>query len=256
MGYRDVIVEQHGETGRIVFNRPSKLNAFTYNLLAESLCAFERLSEAGVRVVVLTGAGRAFSAGDDLAGMGGTDPLQDIRSHHHRLVKRIREAPFPVVAALNGYTLGAGFDLALACDFRIASSDAELGDVRVTRAMNSMSGAAYWLPRLVGIGRATEILLLGERVTAQAALAMGLVHRVVAPSELERATEEFCGRLLELPTLALAANKACLNYGLTHSFGDALDHEARLLVQGFATEDWHEGIAAFLEKRKPRFRGR
>jgi len=256
VAYREIVVEEHEGVGRIVFNRPTKLNAFTFELLGETLEAFQKFESDRLRVVQFTGRGRAFSAGDDLSGMGGSDPLQDIRAHHHNLVKRVRAASFPVVAVLNGYALGAAFDLALACDFRLAAREAQLGDVRVKRAMNSMSGAAYWLPRLVGVAKATEILLLGERMSADEALRLGLVNKVVPSQELEAAADSFCGRLLDLPPVTLVANRACIDYGLSNSLADALDHEARLLVKGFETDDWREGMASFLEKRPARFRGR
>src|SRR5437762_598134 len=168
MNHEQILCRREGSVATIVLNRPEKLNAFTFRMLAEIHAALDTLPFDDLRALVFTGAGRAFSAGDDLIDMGGTDPAEDIRRGHHRLVTRLRGARVPVIAALNGYTLGAAFDLALACDFRIAAADAELGDVRVPRAMCSMSGAAFWLPRLVGLGPALEILLLGERIRHRA----------------------------------------------------------------------------------------
>lgn len=256
MEYREIIFKLDGKIGTISLNRIDKLNAFTFRMLSEIMDAFRRLREEGARAALLTGEGRAFSAGDDLGDMGGSDPYRDMRSHHHALIKRIRGASFPVVAALNGYTFGAAFDLALACDFRIAAESAELGDVRVNRAMNSMSGASYWLPRMVGVARATEILLLGRRLTAGEAFALDMVNRVVPDEELLDAARDFCRRLLELPTLTLAADKRCIDFGLENTLDNSLDHEARQLVELFETEDWAEGIASFHQKRPPRYHGR
>jgi 2-(1,2-epoxy-1,2-dihydrophenyl)acetyl-CoA isomerase len=187
--------------------------------------------------------------------MGGTDPAQDIRDGHHRIIRRLRGLRVPVVAALNGFTLGAGLDLALACDFRIAAAEAELGDVRATRAMCSMSGAAYWLPRMVGVARATEILLLGERLLASRALELGLVTQIVPRADLEAAVAAFVARLLALPTAALGAQKACVEFGLRHDLAASLENEMQELIAGFAREDWREAIQAFAEKRSARFTG-
>lgn len=240
----------------ITLDRPAKLNAFTFPMLAELEAALGTAAAPPTRVVVLTGAGRAFSAGDDLVDMGGHDPAEDIRRGHHRIVHRLRTLRLPVVAALNGVTLGAALDLALACDFRLAADEAELGDVRATRAMCSMSGAAWWLPRMVGVARATELLLLGERIPAARALALGLVNEVVPRGQLDAAVERFVDRLLALPTGALGAQKACLEFGLRHDLETALENELQELIQGFAREDWREAIRAFGEKRPPRFTGR
>lgn len=257
MDYREIVFELDGELGTIRLNRTAKLNAFTFRMLSEILDAFRVFEEGGVRAALLTGEGKAFSAGDDLGDMGGgDDPFVDMREYHHVLIKQVRGAGFPVVAALNGYTFGAAFDLALACDFRIAAESAELGDVRVNRAMNSMSGTSYWLPRMIGVARATEILLLGERIPAGKAYALGLVNQVVPDNELLETAQEFCQRLLELPTLALAANKNCINFGLENTLDDSLAHEAGKLVELFESEDWVEGIASFHEKRPPRYHGK
>ena len=256
MAYEQIVCEREGAVATVRLNRPEKLNAFTFRMLAEMNAALDEVLDDRLRVLVLTGTGRAFSAGDDLGGMGGVDPAEDIRRGHHRIIRRLRQLRIPVVAVLNGFTLGAGFDLALACDFRIAAREAELGDVRSTRAMCSMSGAAYWLPRIVGVARATEILLLGERLSAERALELGLVNRVVPLAELDTAVTALVDRLLELPTGALAAQKACLEFGLHHDLSAALENEISELIGCFALTDWREAIRAFAERRSPRFTGR
>ena len=256
MQYEQITCSRDHALATITLNRPERLNAFTFQMLAEINTALDEVVDGDLRALVLTGSGRAFSAGDDLIGMGGTDPAADIRNGHHRVIRRLRALRVPVVAALNGFTLGAGFDLALACDFRIAAEEAELGDVRATRAMCSMSGAAYWLPRMVGAARATEILLLGDRMPASRALELGLVTQVVPGTRLRAAVDGFVERLLSLPTGALGAQKACLEFGLRHDLAGALENEMQELIQGFAREDWHEAIHAFAEKRSARFTGR
>jgi 2-(1,2-epoxy-1,2-dihydrophenyl)acetyl-CoA isomerase len=256
MSYEQILVERAGPVATVTLNRPHKLNALTFQMLTEVNEALAVLADPGLRVLILTGAGRAFSAGDDLAGMGGSDPAEDIRRGHHRLITRLRALRVPVVGVLNGYALGAGFELALACDFRIATDITEVGCVRITRGMCAMSGAAYWLPRLVGVARATEILLLGEHIPAGRALELGLLTCVTPAAQLRDTVDAFVTRLLQLPTMALGAQKACLEYGLRHDLAPSLENEMQELLGTFATEDWREAMRAFAEKRPPRFAGR
>jgi 2-(1,2-epoxy-1,2-dihydrophenyl)acetyl-CoA isomerase len=257
MTYEEISLEESGGVLTITFNRPAKLNAFTFKMLAEINRALAGAASAGARAIVVRGAGRAFCSGDDLSGMGGSkEHLQDMRDGHHRMIRRIRDLRIPVVAAIHGYAYGAGFEFALACDFRLAAESAFIGDIRAGRAINSMSGAAYWLPRYVGMGRATEILMLGEPMTARQALQWGILTRVFADAEFDRGIADFAARLAAMPTLALGANKMLLNFGLENYLADALDAEARELLEIIRTEDNQEGLHAFLEKRPARFTGR
>ena len=255
MNYEQITFAKSAGVATITFNRPDKLNAFTFKMLEEINHVLTRES-ADVRAVVFRGAGRAFSAGDDLAGMGGKrHPLDDMRAGHHAMIKQMRAMRIPLVAAVHGYAFGAAFDLILACDFRVAADSAFIGDIRVNRAINSMSAAAYWLPRYVGVGRASEILFLGEKIGAREALAMGLVTRVFPDAEFDVGVNEFAARLATMPTAAIGANKMLLNYGLENFLGASLDVEARELLETFHTADNQEGVRAFLEKRPPRFTG-
>ncbi len=256
MAYQQINLDKSAGVLTITFNRPEKLNAFTFKMLAEVNQVLNReVNDA--RVVVFRGGGRAFSAGDDLAGMGGTrHPLEEMRAGHHAMIKRIRAMRIPVVAAIQGYAYGAAFDLILACDFRLAAESAFVGDIRINRAINSMSGAAYWLPRYVGVGRAAEILLLGNKISARDALEWGLLTRVFPEAEFEKGVKEFNQRLAEMPTGAIGSNKMLLNHGLENYLSDSLDAEARELLETNRSADTKEGVRAFIEKRAARFVGK
>ena len=255
MNYEQITLEKNAGVTTITFKRPDKLNAFTFKMLEETNHVLTR-EIADTRAVVFRGAGRAFSAGDDLAGMGGKrHPLDEMRAGHHAMIKRIRAMRIPIVAAVHGYAYGAAFDLILACDFRVAAESAFIGDIRVSRAINSMSGAAYWLPRYVGVGRASEILFLGEKIAARDALAMGLLTRLFPDAQFDKELDQFTARLASMPTAAIGADKMLLNYGLENFLEASLDVEARELLETFHTADNQEGVRAFLEKRAPRFTG-
>ena len=231
MVYEQIQFSRTDGIASITFNRPDRLNAFTFKMLAEINHVLISELDPGTRAVVFRGAGRAFSSGDDLVDMGGASPLEDMRRGHHAMIKTIRALRLPVVAAIHGYALGAAFDLALACDFRLAADSAQLGDFRIKRAINSMSGAAFWLPRYVGVGRASEILMLGERISASRCLEIGLVTRVYPEPQFERGIAEFADQLKRSPTKVIGANKALLNFGLENCLAAALDTEACELLE-------------------------
>lgn len=256
MDYEQIIFSKDAGIVTITFNRTAKLNAFTFKMLDEvNHVLTHETSDA--RVVVFRGAGRAFSAGDDLFDMGGNGPpLEKMRAGHHAMIKRIRALRIPVIAAIQGYAFGAAFDLILACDFRVMAQSAVTGDIRINRAINTMSGAAFWLPRYVGMGRASEILMLGERITAEQALNWGLVTRVFPDDQFDAEVKSFAERIATMPTSVMGANKALMNYGLEHLLPETLDIEARQLLETFKSEDNREGVRAFAEKRTPRFIGR
>ena len=248
----------------VTFDRPERLNALTFDTYADLRDLLAELPHRdGVRVLVLTGAGRGFCSGGDvheiigaLRGMGPRE-LLDFTRMTGAVVQRMRELPLPVVAAVNGVAAGAGSVLALAADFRVLARSASLVFLftRVGLAGADM-GAAYLLPRLVGLARATELLLLGDRVDAEQAATLGLANQVVDDAELGAAAAALARRLAEGPALAYAATKALLSRELDMSLAGAVELEAVTQALLMTSEDHGEFLAAFTEGRAPRWTGR
>ena len=260
MDYSCVIYIKEGTNGWIILNRPDSLNAFNTTLGEEAMRALAECErDEDIRVVIITGAGRAFCAGDDLK-TPAENPLPDpVRQYLEgtgrwpRLAKMIRGMPKPVIAMVNGHAHGAGFDISLACDFRIASQDATFCQAYILRGL--ASGTSF-LPRYVGIGKATEMLFTGQRLSAKEAEALGLVNKVAPAAELESVTREFAEQLAQGPTKAMALVKRALHRGWNADLDQALELQAIALTDSLTTEDAKEGRQAFREKRPPKFRGR
>ncbi|MHA1803417.1 MAG: enoyl-CoA hydratase/isomerase family protein, partial [Promethearchaeota archaeon] len=221
----------------------------------------QSMKNKSIRVITIEGAGNNFCSGDDLKSMGSEGlrfkPLEDgSRLPHQKMVRLIREIQKPVVALLRGYCLGAGFELALACDFRLAADDLIIGDHRTTRAICILSGASWLLPRIVGFGRAMEIIMTGRHLDAKEAFKIGLVTKVFPSLDFEKEADKFVQELATMPTRCLGYNKAMLNYSLVNAFFPSLQNEFDLYCKNMATRDFGEGLKSFLEKRKPRFIGR
>jgi 2-(1,2-epoxy-1,2-dihydrophenyl)acetyl-CoA isomerase len=261
--YKDIIFDEKDGIATISLNRPTKLNALQYPLLMEIVDVLERIKkDLSIRVVVLKGAGRTFCSGDDLVSMMGaaTDypPLleEGFGIPHHKVIYLIREIQKPVIAVLHGYCLGAGFELALACDFRIAADNLEIGDHRTTRSIAILSGASWFLPRLIGLTRATDILLTGKHLNAKEALEIGLINEYYSQAEFEEKSTEFISRIAQMPTRCLGYNKTMINYSLINNLFDSLKNDLALFVENMKTADSREGHTSFLEKRDPVFKGR
>jgi 2-(1,2-epoxy-1,2-dihydrophenyl)acetyl-CoA isomerase len=263
----------------ITLDRPDVLNAFDRALKDALLAALQRATrDPEVRVVVLTGAGRAFSAGQDLKerlpredgdrsqgrgqgqvrreGPSSPAPLDaELRERYNPIVLAIRRMEKPVIAAVNGVAAGAGMSLALACDIRIASEDASFIEVFGRVGLIPDTGSTWLLPRLVGPARALELMWTTDAVDASAALALGMVNRVVPGDELEKETRALARRLASAAPLALALTKQAVQRALEVGLAEALDYEAAL--QGIAgrSADHAEGVRAFVEKRSARFTG-
>lgn len=245
----------------LTLNRPDKLNALTFEVYRELTDAFQRIgSEPGVRSVILTGAGRAFCSGGDVEDIIG--PLLSMQIKELReftrltcdLILAIRRCPRPVVAALNGTVAGAGAVIASACDFRVATERAKIAFLFVRVGLSGADmGAAWLLPRLVGHGHATEMLMTGEFTSAQRAKEIGLYTQVVADAELMVAANALARKLARGPKDALAATKDAINREAAMDLEAALAHEAEAQAQLMLGADYKEGYLAFTEKRDPRF---
>jgi 2-(1,2-epoxy-1,2-dihydrophenyl)acetyl-CoA isomerase len=214
-----------------------------------------------LRVLVIEGNGTSFCSGDDMLSLGPEGPkfapLEDgSRIPHHRVVRLIREMQKPVIALLHGYCLGAGFDIALSCDIRLAAEDLKIGDHRVNRAQCILSGTSWFLPRIVGFGRATEIILSGRHLNAKEALDIGLVNKVYSISEFKAESEEYIRKMADLPTKCLGYNKSMLSYSQYNELFPSLQNEFRLYLKNIRTYDFGEGMKSFMKKREPKFKGR
>lgn len=239
----------------ITLDVPGKVNRVSLRARGQLAGVFEELgSDDGVRVVVLTGAGGAFTAGGDIAGFLDASPQE--LSRLHRDVAAPERCPKPVIAAIPGYCFGVGLELALACDFRIAAQEAELALPEIKLGMIPGSGGTQRLARLVGMGRAKDLIMRGRRIAAAEALDLGLVSEVVPSGELDAAVRQLAGELTALSPLALAVAKRTLNQAYDAPLHLGLELEG--LAYGFlrTSDDFREGVEAFGEKRPPSFEGR
>ena len=253
-------VEVDGPIATLTLDRPAALNALTVPVKVALREALESLAaDRGVRVVILTGAGRAFCAGQDLAERDEPDaaPLEvEVRERYNPIIRALRSMGQPVIAAVNGVAAGAGASLAFACDLRIAAEDARFVLAFGRLGLVPDSGATWFLPRLVGPAKAAELALVGEQVDAAEALRLGLVSKVVPGDALMSEARALAERLAAGAPLAMSLTKGALQRSLTIDLDEALDGEAKLQGIAGASADHAEGLAAFREKRPPRFAGR
>lgn len=257
--YETLLLERRGRVAIITINRPEKRNALNIQTREEGAALLEQLrSDDSVGVVVFTGAGdKAFIAGADIAEFAGrTANMQREVMLGRSLFTAIDTFPKPIIAMINGYCLGGGCELALACDLRIASETASFGQPEINLGIIPGGGGTQRLTRLVGEGKAMELILTGEIIDAKTAFAIGLVNQVVPSDQLQPKTMEVANRIAEKGPIALRLAKEAVKLASRSNLDEGLKREVDLFALCFATEDKDEGVKAFLEKRKPAFKGR
>lgn len=257
--YETLLFEKRGRVGLVTINRPDKRNALNIKTREEGAALLEELrNDTSVGVVVITGAGdKAFIAGADIAEFAGrTAMMQRDVMTARSLFTAIDTFPKPIIAMINGYCLGGGCELALACDIRIASETASFGQPEINLGIIPGGGGTQRLTRLVGEGKAMEMILTGEIIDAKAAWAIGLVNQVVPAEQLEAKTMEIANRIADKSPIALSLAKEAIKLASRSSLDEGLRREVDLFALCFSTEDKDEGVSAFLEKRKPVFKGK
>lgn len=263
MSYETIQLEMRGAVCVITLNRPESLNALTLALGREFKAAVAEARFQSARAVVLTGAGRAFCAGGDLREMQRIaeqdgrveaffdEPLQML----NECVLLIRQTPLPFIAAVNGAASGGGCNFALACDLVVASESARFNQAFIKIGLVPDCGGTFILPRLIGWKRATELLMTGDMVSAEQAVAMGMINAVVPDAELMERAMALAERLAQAPTAAIGKIKQLLEANATNDYGSQLELERKTQIEAGSTKDFREGVAAFIEKRPPRFVG-
>jgi 2-(1,2-epoxy-1,2-dihydrophenyl)acetyl-CoA isomerase len=246
--------------GTITLNRPEVYNAFNDGISYELQDALKSVSrDENVRVVILTGEGKAFCSGQDLkasADAGKRSFMDSLHKRYNPIIRAIRNMPKPVICRLNGVAAGAGCSLALACDIIVASEEASLIEVFINIGLVPDSGSSFFLPKLVGYSKAFELCTMGTKIKAQDAYNMGLVNKVVAASDLDNAVKSYTDYFAKAPTKSIGIIKKMLNKSLSSTLDDMLDYEAYCQEIAGQSDDYKEGVNAFLEKRKPEFTGR
>lgn len=260
--YETILFEKTGGVANVALNRPKKLNAFDGTMHEELYAVLdEAANDDETRCVVLRGEGRGFSAGADLAQIiegaeGDPDLGEYLRNTYSRLVKRMVSMEKPIVASLHGPVYGAGVGISLACDLRVAAESAKFSVAFIKIGLMPDAGVSFFLPRVVGLGRALEMSMTGDPVEAEEALRTGLVNRVVPDEELTEETNALASRLASMPTAALGKTKRALHASFEGDLDTALEREAGGQTYCGYTADHKEGVKAFFEKREARFTGR
>ena len=257
-----LLVERDGHVAVLTMNRPHARNALDTALLKRLPEALADVAaDASVRAIVLTGAGHAFCAGADLKaamsrGSSAFDAIDTTIDEYHAIIHAITSAPKPVIAAVDGAAVGFGCDLALSCDLRVMSTDGYLQEKFVKIGLMPDGGGTFWLPRLIGLGRAMEMLLFGESVPAEKAVAMGLANRVVPVAQLRDEAMTMARTLAKGPPIAFAEMKRAVRASLDGTVDSALALEKKGQLRCLASADCMEGIMAWMEKREPTFAGK
>jgi len=260
MTYETITVEKRGDgVAVLTINRPDKLNALNKRVHSEGVAALDELRrDDSVRVLVITGSGeKSFIAGADISEFAGQTPVTQRNLFHEKtFFNSIDSFPKPTIAMVNGFCLGGGNELALACDLRICSDTARFSQPEINLGIMPGGGGTQRLTRLIGEGRAMEIILTGDMIDADTALKFGLVNHVHPAAELESKTMELAAKIAEKAPIALQLCKEAVKFASRSNLDEGLRREVDLFAICFSTEDKQEGVSAFLEKRKPSFKGR
>ncbi|MCW5960991.1 MAG: enoyl-CoA hydratase/isomerase family protein [Pyrinomonadaceae bacterium] len=257
--YETILVEKRGRVALITINRPEKLNALGAKVHEEGVAALEELrNDSEIGCVVITGSGeKSFIAGADISEFAGKSAAEQRDVMNARsLFNSIDQFPKPVIAMINGFCLGGGCELALACDIRTASEKARFSQPEINLGIMPGGGGTQRLTRLIGEGRAMEMILTGDMIDAVTAHKFGLVNHVFAPEELEEKTFELANKIAEKAPIALQMCKEAVKFASRSNLDEGLRREVDLFAICFSTEDKEEGVSAFLEKRKPNFKGK
>jgi len=258
--YRDILLEKKGNIAILTLNRPEVLNAFSVEMRQDIGTAFYDLAkDDAVRAVVVTGAGRAFSAGGDIKTWGDskrTNSMEIITQAAHRAITNLIALEKPVIAMVNGDAIGAGCNLALACDLVIASKDARFGQAFVKLGLGPDWGGAYLLPRLVGLARAKELIFTGKNISGEEAFEIGLINRVVDNKDLEPEVMKLAEKLSGMATKAIGMAKTFLHGAWKMDITEALEYEGSMQQELMKTEDHKNAVKSFLKKNKPVFEGK
>jgi len=259
MEYKNIIFQVEGGVALLTFNRPKALNAMNSETMSELMAAATVCkNDDNIKVLVLTGAGdKSFVAGADISEMQNLRPKEALAFMElgHETLRLIETLPKPSIAAINGFALGGGTEISMSCDMRFASENARFGQPEILIGLIPGWGGTQRLPRLVGFGRAKELILGGEQIDAKRAYEIGLVNRLYPPDQLMAETMKFAQKLAKLPGFALKMGKHAINFGYDLALDNGNRLEVECCAQCFSTDDQKEGMGAFLEKRKPVYKG-